>query len=818
MSKKTTKSGGVTKPEPEVKKPRAQTAATPVTSKTAAKKSAPAKSAAKKAPAKKAAAKTATKRTSAAGSKATPARRPGRAKAAEIESDGLPLEIIALDDPIGDTTDGEAQRLLGAADTSSVAEASAEQKAAPARRPRESKSRKKPAAVTPEPQPEPEEAAADEQESAPAENREQRSNEPGPEPHLERLQKILSQSGVASRRHAEEMIVAGRVVVNGQTVTQLGAKADAARDHIRVDGKLLQTTVRLRTFMLNKPKGFVTTVSDPEGRPTVMNFFEKVHERLYPVGRLDFQSEGLLLLTNDGELANALTRAAAGVEKIYVVKIAGQPNEEDIERLRQGISIERGDLGSDRVRTAPAHIRQIRRGDNPWYEVVLTEGRNRELRKMFQAIGHYVEKIRRVAYGPLTLDVEPGQIRELTAEEVNALRLTAEGKLKPKRPKSSNLLPKEAGLSTEERQRGRGGRDRFAGPPRREFGAREERPFRPREEGSAPARDRFPEKRFGGEREQRSFGGPARGGFAGPRGDRPQGGPPRGGFGARPPREGDRGGFGGPRGERPERSGPARGGFGERPQREGGRSSFGGPRGDRPQGGPSRGGFGGPRGDRPERSGPPRGGFGDRPPREGGRAGFGGPRGDRPERSAPPRSGFGGPREDRPQGGPPRTGFGAPRGDRPQRSSPPRTSFGGPREDRGERREPGSRPFGGRPQGRGGPGGDRPRFDRERRPDRPAFGGDRPRAPRPESGSEERPPRREFRPREEGAPRTERPGGGFGGNRNRPPSRPGQGRPSQGRPGQGRPGGNRGSQGRGPGSGGRPGGFRKSGPPRRDRG
>jgi 23S rRNA pseudouridine2605 synthase len=278
---------------------------------------------------------------------------------------------------------------------------------------------------------------------------------------LERLQKILSQAGVASRRRAEELIVEGRVMVNGQVVTTLGSKADAAHDHIRVDGKLLQGAERHRYFMLNKPKGYVTTVSDPEGRQTVMEFFAKAGERLYPVGRLDYQSEGLLLMTNDGELANLLTKAGSGVEKTYLVKVAGQPSEEELERLRSGVSIERGEPGSEHVRTAPAHVRQVREGDNPWYEVVLIEGRNRELRKMFSAVGHFVEKIRRVGYGPLVLDVEPGKVRELTLDEVNKLRLTAEGKMKPRRVKTPSMLPKDAGRAAEERSgtgAARGGR------------------------------------------------------------------------------------------------------------------------------------------------------------------------------------------------------------------------------------------------------------------------------------------------------------------------------------------------------------------------
>jgi 23S rRNA pseudouridine2605 synthase len=209
-----------------------------------------------------------------------------------------------------------------------------------------------------------------------------------------------------------------------------------------VDGKLLQGAERLRYFVLNKPKGFVTTVKDPEGRPTVMQFFDKMKERLYPVGRLDYQSEGLLLVTNDGELANKLTKAGSGVEKTYLVKVAGQPTEDELSVLRGGVMIERGKPGSAQVRTSPARIRQVRQGDNPWYEVVLIEGRNRELRKMFESVGHFVEKIRRVGYGPLVLDQEPGNMRELQAEELELLRKAAEGKLRT--PKSKELRRRNA--------------------------------------------------------------------------------------------------------------------------------------------------------------------------------------------------------------------------------------------------------------------------------------------------------------------------------------------------------------------------------------
>ena len=282
-----------------------------------------------------------------------------------------------------------------------------------------------------------------------AETTEEPAEVAGPEPKLERLQKILARAGISSRRKAEELILGGLVQVNGKIVTELGTKADMARDHVRVDGKLLQGPERIRYFVLNKPKGYVTTVSDPEGRPTVMQFFEKERERLYPVGRLDYLSEGLLLVTNDGELANKLTKASSGVEKTYLVKVAGQPSEDMLDALRNGVVIEKGRPGDNagRVRTAPAQIRQVRQGDNPWYEVIIIEGRNRELRKMFEEIGHHVEKIRRIGYGPLILDQEPGKLRELEPEEVHSLHLAAEGKLKTRRRRGPvpAQLPREAG-------------------------------------------------------------------------------------------------------------------------------------------------------------------------------------------------------------------------------------------------------------------------------------------------------------------------------------------------------------------------------------
>jgi 23S rRNA pseudouridine2605 synthase len=257
----------------------------------------------------------------------------------------------------------------------------------------------------------------------------------------ERLQKIIAAAGLTSRRKAEELILSGRVQVNGATVTELGTKADAARDHIRVDGKLLRPVDRFHYYILNKPKGYITSASDPEGRPTVMEFFERTPVRVYPVGRLDYQSEGLLVMTNDGELANLLTKASSKVEKTYLVKIAGVPSEAALQQLRAGIMIERGKPGSHegRVLTQPARIRIARDAENPWYEVILTEGRNREIRKMFEEIGPFVEKIRRVGYGPLVLDISPGEIRELDSIEVTALQRAARGIISRVRPPAIKL-------------------------------------------------------------------------------------------------------------------------------------------------------------------------------------------------------------------------------------------------------------------------------------------------------------------------------------------------------------------------------------------
>jgi 23S rRNA pseudouridine2605 synthase len=232
----------------------------------------------------------------------------------------------------------------------------------------------------------------------------------------ERLQKILSHAGVASRRQAEQIILEGRVTVNGATVTELGTKADLERDHIKVNGRLIRPPKRLVYIALNKPNNTVTTVSDPEQRATVMELLHGVKERIYPVGRLDYHSEGLLLLTNDGEVANAIMSAATHLPKTYVVKVNGALTDDQEEQFRRGVPL------SGR-RTMPAGLKLIREGENPWYEVRLHEGRNNQIRLMFKHFGRLVEKLRRVRIGPIELGpLKPGQFRYLADEEVRKLK------------------------------------------------------------------------------------------------------------------------------------------------------------------------------------------------------------------------------------------------------------------------------------------------------------------------------------------------------------------------------------------------------------
>jgi pseudouridine synthase len=246
---------------------------------------------------------------------------------------------------------------------------------------------------------------------------------------LDRLQKILSQAGVASRRASEQLMLEGRVTVNGQTIRELGTKADAAHDDIRVDGRRIRLPERHLYLLLNKPKGYVTTRSDPEKRPTVIDLVN-VRQYIYPVGRLDFDSEGLLILTNDGDLAAQLTHPRHGIARVYEARVAGVPDEHDVQRLRRGLVIE-GE------RTGPADVQMVERRGRPLLIVSIREGRNRQVRKMCESIGHPVDHLRRVAIGPIRDDrLKVGQWRELTEGEVKKLRSAVMGAASVKAPAS----------------------------------------------------------------------------------------------------------------------------------------------------------------------------------------------------------------------------------------------------------------------------------------------------------------------------------------------------------------------------------------------
>ena len=254
----------------------------------------------------------------------------------------------------------------------------------------------------------------------------------------ERLQKLIAAAGLASRRHAEEMITAGEVTVNGKLVTELGTKADPERDHIKVRGRLINPILKAREkvyVLLNKPRGYLSSVSDPEGRPLVTELVPQSLGHLHPVGRLDFNTEGLLLLTNDGDFTNFITAARNRVRKVYVVKVKGVPPENAIERLRKGIKLDDG------VRTAPAEIKRIDESDsNAWFEVVLHQGRNQQIRRMFDTIGHSALKLRRIRIGFLTDEpLAPKQWRLLSPVEVSRMmrKPVKEGSPKPVRARSA---------------------------------------------------------------------------------------------------------------------------------------------------------------------------------------------------------------------------------------------------------------------------------------------------------------------------------------------------------------------------------------------
>jgi 23S rRNA pseudouridine2605 synthase len=233
---------------------------------------------------------------------------------------------------------------------------------------------------------------------------------------LDRLQKIIAQAGIASRRAAEELIKNGEVTVNGSIVTELGTKADPEIDHIKVRGKLINTALKNRTnvyILLNKPKGYLSSAADQEGRKLVTDLV-KGHGRLHPVGRLDYNSEGLILLTNDGDFTN-LVSSSKKIPKVYEVKVKGIPTEVAIRKLVRGVRLEDG------FRTAPAEIKTLKPTDkNGWYEVTLYEGHNQQIRKMFDAIGHSVVKLKRIAIGHVQdKALRVGSYRLLATSEVS---------------------------------------------------------------------------------------------------------------------------------------------------------------------------------------------------------------------------------------------------------------------------------------------------------------------------------------------------------------------------------------------------------------
>lgn len=230
----------------------------------------------------------------------------------------------------------------------------------------------------------------------------------------ERLQKILARAGIASRRAAERFIQDGRVTVNGVTVTTLGTKADPSRDDVRVDGERVRPPLAPVYLVLNKPKGVVATRSDPEGRPTVMNLVPSV-PGLFPVGRLDVTTEGLILLTTDGAFAERAAHPRYEVPRVYHAKVHGIPHANTLERLRTGVRVEGERMAVDRVRVLEADR-------NAWLEIALHEGKHHEVRRLLEAVGHPVSKLRRVAFGPVTSrGLKPGDFRPLTPAEVRGL-------------------------------------------------------------------------------------------------------------------------------------------------------------------------------------------------------------------------------------------------------------------------------------------------------------------------------------------------------------------------------------------------------------
>jgi 23S rRNA pseudouridine2605 synthase len=242
---------------------------------------------------------------------------------------------------------------------------------------------------------------------------------------MERLNKYLAHAGVGSRRHCDDMILHGRVSVDGAVVRELGTRIDPEQQDVHVDGQPLQAE-RLVHWLVNKPRGFLCTNHDPAGRPRAIDLVPHVSERVYTVGRLDEDSEGLLLLTNDGDLAFRLMHPRFGVYKTYLVQVAGKPTRDDFEKLLRGIWLSDGHVKAKRVKRLKAQ------GESTWLEIVLSEGKNREVRRMLAQLGHKVMRLKRTAIGPITLDRLPkGKARKLKAAEVERLRHATERKPRP---------------------------------------------------------------------------------------------------------------------------------------------------------------------------------------------------------------------------------------------------------------------------------------------------------------------------------------------------------------------------------------------------
>ncbi len=545
----------------------------------------------------------------------------------------------------------------------------------------------------------------------------------------DRIQKILAHAGLGSRRACEELILQGRVTVDRVVVRELGTKVDPRKCNIQVDGQTVKVEKPVY-YAVNKPKGYVSTNADPSGRPRVIDLMPELPERVYTVGRLDEMSVGLILLTNDGELANKLTHPKYGVEKLYRVVVAGNPSQEVITQLTEGIWLAEGKVRAKRVRVV-GH-----QGEATILEMVLAEGKNREVRRMLAKFGHKVMSLTRVAVGPVTLKgLKFGQWRALTSYEVELLQKVAAGipvsmpwmmadrPIAPRAPRrgeartgigGAGAAPHLGGPSAE-----RDRRPMMSGP--RPDGPGYPRPSRPSSEGT------FPGRRPVGGGPARFQDGPPRSGGRPPMNDGPR--PPRDGGPGPRYQDGPRPGGSGPRFQ----GGPPRDGGGRPPMNDGPRPPRDGGPGPRYQDGPRPGGSG-PR----FQGGPPRDGGGrppmndgPRPPRDGGPG---------------PRPGGSGPRF---QGGPPRDGGGRPpMNDGPR---PPRDGGSGPRY------QDGPRPGGFAPRFQGGPprdgGGGRPPMNNGPRPprsdNRPPMMSDRSSPPRPPG---------EGRPPMSDGPTTPRPG------------------------------------------------------------